>query len=124
MSSAVGRMNLLELREKHPALFYSQSWFVREAFMRVLPNDDAPTVPPKRIHHTGQIPKPDADLPAAVDLAHAFVLHPDDPMWDRWYWTSDKDASGQRVFVGAVNGKFELHRHLAITERFGQAAWR
>lgn len=122
MSVACGKENLLEIREKHRDLFYRQEWFTRESFMRILP-DDATPAPPTKVTGLGKVPKSDAGLPRAVDLAHAFVADPTNPIWENWIWCADKDANGQRVFVGVVNGQFEIHRHLAVTKRWGVACW-
>ena len=122
MSAAVGMMNLLELREHRPDQFYPQTWMVREAFMRALPSDP---LPPRirRVTRLGNIPKSSSGLPSAVDLAHLFLLWPDDPAFQHYLWCSDVDSKGQRIFVGGVteeNGrKFEIHRHLAITMQWG-----
>lgn len=124
MSTAAYRMNLLELIEEHRNLFYRQTWMLGEAFMRVLPDDDAMTIPPRRLVRTGQAPKSGDGLPRAVDLAHAYVLNPDDPIWLRYLWTADTDKYGQRVYMGVNDGKMELHRHIHLTERFGVPTWR
>lgn len=124
MSAAVERMNLLEIIESHPKLWYRQTWYLGEAFLRVLPDDDAFTIPPRRLVRTGQAPKSSEGLPRAVDLAHAYVLQPDDPIWQRYHWTADTDKDGQRVYMGVNNGRMELHRHIHLTERFGCPVWR
>lgn len=124
MSEACGAMNLLELREHFPDRFYAQCWFLGEAFMRALPSEGRYTIPPRRIVHIGRKPKQRAGLPSAVDLAHAFVVFPNDPIWDKYLWTSDSDQFGQQVYVGAHAGKFEIHRHIHLTERFGTPSWR
>ena len=122
MSASIGMMNLLELREAHPGKFYRQDWFVREAFMRTLPSDPLPYRPSKLVR-LGQIPKSSHGLVSAVDLAHLFVVHPEDAIWSNYLWTADMDSNRQRVFVGGVteaNGRrFELHRHLSITMQWG-----
>lgn len=130
MTVACGKENLLELREAHPHLFYSgQTWFVREAFMRILPSDPLP-IRPSRVVRLGQIPASSSGLPRAVDLAHLYVEHPDDMLWEKYLWCSDTDSDGQRVYVGGVNprqmgqsGGFQIHRHLAINMQWGQASW-
>lgn len=128
MSSAIGEMNLLELREAYPDLFYAQQWFIREPFMRVLPDPYRSAFPPKGIIRVGKVPPLIGNphkLPAAVDLAHAFVSRPTDPIWQHWFWCSDTDSLGQRIYVGGAtesNGhRFEIHRHLHVTERWGEA---
>ena len=130
MSAAVGEMNLLELREAYPEKFHRQDWFVREAFVRALPDPYRNAFPPKGVIRVGKVPPPGNPhkLPTAVDLAHAFVLHADDPIWQHYFWCSDTDSKGQRVYVGGAteaNGmRLEIHRHLVITEQFGEPTWR
>lgn len=131
MSSAVGEMNLLELREAYPALFYSpQNWFLGEAFTRALPDPYRKHGPPKGIVRVGKVPPltPMLNLPSAVDLAHAFVTFPGDPIWQHFFWCSDLDSKGQRVYVGGVNPsnghRFEIHRHLHVTAQFGEPSYR
>lgn len=118
-------MTLLELREAFPTLFYPQTWYVTEAFMRTLPSDPRPPRP-ARIGQCGRIPRSSRGLPVAVDVAHWYVEHPDDPIWRHYLWCADVDSDGQRVYVGGVNplrlgpsGGFQVHRHLVITRRWG-----
>lgn len=130
MSSAIGEMNLLELREAYPGLFYGQNWFLGEAFMRVLPDPYRKQCPPRGVIRVGKVPPlmPMLNLPSAVDLAHAFVATPGDPVWQHWFWCSDLDSLGQRVYVGGAcsknGGRFEIHRHIHITERHGEPSYR
>lgn len=124
MSASVQRMNLVELRAAHPQRFYVQSWFLGEPFMRTLPDDNAPTIPPVRVVRLGLVPRDSHDLLYAVDLAHAFVGAPDDPIWQYYFWCADTDRAGQRVYVGVTAGLFEIHRHLHVTPRFGVPAYR
>jgi hypothetical protein len=122
MSASIGMMNLLELRVAHPDRFHRQDWFVREAFMRVLPTDPLPRRP-SRLIRLGQVPKSNAGLVPAVDLAHLFLTYPDDPIWASYLWCSDVDSNRQRVYVGGVteaNGRrLEIHRHIHLTMNFG-----
>lgn len=122
MTVACGPENLLELRERYADKFYSQTWFVREAFMRTLPSDPLPRRP-SRLVRLGQVPTSSHGLVPAVDLAHLFLEHSDDPIWANWLWTSDTDSHRQRVYVGGVcdaNGRrFEIHRHIHITMQHG-----
>lgn len=130
MTVACGPMNLLELRDRHPEKFYRQDWYIREAFMRTLPDPDRMLRTPKGIIKVGKVPPPGPSLklPSAVDLAHAFLASPDNPLWQHFFWCSDTDALKQRIFVGGVsevNGfRFEIHRHLAITQNWGIPVFR
>lgn len=112
-------MTLTELRHARPELFYDQNWFIKESFMRVLPEGEAKAPPLLRARN---IPGQKDKLPRAVDLAHAFIKSPKDPVWAYFLWSADKDALGQRVYVGGAcerNGfRFEIHRHLAIDTRW------
>jgi len=117
-------MTLSELRAAYPELFYAQNWFRREAFMKHPPLDTVRETPVAAV--VGVIPKANTKLPRAVDLAHAFVRDPLAPEWALFWWCADCDALGQRVYVGGVgahnNHKFEIHRHLAISEKWAVAA--
>ena len=118
-------MNLLDLRLAHPHLFYAQDWFLGESFMRALAGPPVET--PTRILHGGRVPAADAALPVAIDLAEAFIRDPYAAIWRRFLWCADHDHLGQRIYVGGVsaeNGhRFEIHRHLAITEKWGCPSW-
>ncbi len=113
-------MTMTELRREYPALFYRQDWFLRERFMGIYPNTSEPSLP--RVKARGVIPEHGRDLPRAVDLAHAYVRHPDADCWRQFWWTADTDAKGQRIYVGGVsaeNGRrFEIHRHLTINDHW------
>lgn len=113
-------MTLTELRAAHPELFYRQDWFLRERFMGVYPATERPRLP--RVGERGTLPTHTATLPRAVDLAHAFVRNPDAECWRLFWWCADCDSRGQRIYVGGVsdaNGrKFEIHRHLTITDQW------
>ncbi len=117
-------LTLIELLAKHRGLFYSQSWYKDEAFLRTLPNERDPRTP-TRVTHLGKVPPASKNLPLAVDLANAYVRDPMAEIWDGYLWCRDKDRHGQRVFVGGLaNGHgFEIHRHIHITERFGVPSW-
>jgi hypothetical protein len=115
---------LTELRAAHPTLFYSQDWYVREAFMRTLSNELDPK-PPTHVR-SGDGPV-HVLLPLAVDVAAAFVRFPEHPAWQRYLWCRDTDDEGRRIYVGGVSEKngyrFEIHRHLTITEQWGIPVW-
>lgn len=116
-------MSLRDLIAAHPGRFYEQTWYFREAFL------DWPRTYPVRL--PGFMPQAavDArdDLPRAVTLAELFLQYPHEPIWSHYLWCADTDALGQRVYVGGVsptNGhRFEIHRHLHITDRWGVASW-
>lgn len=117
-------MNIIEILDRYPSLFYSQSWYRGEAFTRMLPVGPI-SFAPSGVHFVGQVPPPNAKLRHAVDLIACFLKYPSDPIWNDYLWTADKDANGQRVYIGGMaNGKgFELHRHIHLTERFGTPSW-
>ena len=119
-------MTLRELRRAYPELFYDQTWFEGEPFLDTTAPLDAPTAPPSNVL-TGVDPNHWAFLPLAVTLAQQFVRHPGSLIWTRYLWCADTDRYGQRIYVGgatgANGGKFEIHRHLAINERWGVATW-
>ncbi len=111
-------MTLTELRHARPDLFYRQDWFLRERFMQCYPTGETSV----RVGTRGAIPTSADGLPRAVDLAHLYVADPTHAMWRFYWWCADTDAKGQRVYVGGVcaaNGlKFEIHRHLHITDQW------
>jgi hypothetical protein len=116
-------MTLRAVVASDPARFYPQTWYDREPFM----DRDAywlmtaleRAAPP--FSHHGR-----PDVPAAA-LAWSYLRFPYDAVWQRYFWTSDADAKGQRVYVGGVseaNGcRFEIHRHLHLTDQWGYAVW-
>lgn len=109
-------MTLRQMLRDYPRLFrQDQSWHRAERFMDAEPRRRVQAV---RVRE-GEV-KP---CFSAVELAQAFLLSPDDFRWRRWLWTTDLDHLGQRVFVGVEDGRFEIHRHLALTPRFGTPTW-
>lgn len=113
-----GCLNLRELQENHSKRFYRQSWYADEPFM-----ERHIHVPPRPPEFSSAMDPRGLSLPSAVALTWAFVLDPEHPVWDHWFWTADTDTEGQRVYVGRRNGLWEIHRHLAITSRWGVAVW-
>lgn len=122
--------NLLELRAANPTRFHPQVWYNDEPFIRTCANADhwsPPTLAVKCTDTDVTQAAKDGNLPLAVDLAIAFLRYPDDPTWSHYLWCRDKDRLGQRVYVGGVcaeNGmRFEVHRHLAITDKWRIPMW-
>lgn len=125
-------MTLTDLIARHPDLFYRQDWYRGEAFMHY-------NAPPNMIVHDAanfgfrpcadplSVMPREADLPMAVALAMSYVKEPGALLWRHYLWCRETDHLGQRIFVGGVspeNGmRFEIHRHLAITEQWGIAVW-
>lgn len=111
-------VTLAQIIGNHPDLFYRQQWFLGEAFMYV----DA-----EQVSHMPQFwpaePNSVKKLPSAATLALLYVKHPNDPLWNNYLWTSDKDHRGQRVYMGCNGQGMEIHRHIHLTERFGVAVW-
>ena len=113
-------MTLREIRTKWPECFYGQSWFGGEEFLNAHA-DPAVRLP------TEITPRPSVSpldrLVNTATLAWLYVSNPESPIWLRYIWTSDADHHGQRVFVGDNGLGLEIHRHLAITNRWGIARW-
>lgn len=110
-------MTLREIRDAHPGLFYSQDWFRDELFMDAEPDTGA--IMPLRIAPGAQGYFAWPPSVSAATLAWLYVQHPDDPVWERYLWTSDTDHRDQRVYIGKNDGLMEIHRHLHITDRWG-----
>lgn len=115
-------MTLRELLETYPDRFYPQTWYVDEPFMDV----DAPSA--VRLPGFLETPSPNGqELPRATMLAQLYLLYPHEDIWTHYLWCKDTDRMGQRVYVGGVsplNGhRFEIHRHLHLTSRWGVATW-
>jgi hypothetical protein len=117
-------ITLVRLRRDYPYLFYAQSWFTGEPFMTAPLETPLPRLP-DQVTCRGMVPTNSWTLPTAVQLAELYVRYPNAEVWQNWLWTSDCDQQGQRIYVGGVtNGKgFEIHRHLAITNRWCQVGW-
>jgi hypothetical protein len=114
-------MTLRELRAAYPHLFHpNQDWFEGEAFMD-RPSHWCVAVPTSVV--TTALPGEFAKLQTAVNLANAYVMWPDLPIWSRYLWTADTDHLGQRIYMGVNNGLMEIHRHIHLTERFGVPTW-
>lgn len=111
-------MTLTELLATYRTLFYSQHWYEGESFTRTLPNERVQRIPTKLapIHDR---PTYDRDLWLAVDIANAYVCDPTNPIFDDYILCRDRDALGQRVYVGGcANGKgFEIHRVIDYKHR-------
>jgi hypothetical protein len=109
-------MTLREMIRRYPDRFYFQTWYEGEAFLEAQPR---PWLgwPDQVLENADGV----AELATytAADLAGMYLEHPDRPIWLRYLWTSDTDAQGQRVYVGANSGLFEIHRHLALSDRWG-----
>lgn len=115
-------MTLRELLAAHPGRFYPQTWYAEEAFL----DFDAAT--PIRLPDFVEAPCPNGhDLPRAALLAQLWIVYPQATIWQQYLWCKDTDHRKQRVYVGGVsaeNGyRFEIHRHLHITPRWGVATW-
>lgn len=112
-------MTLRELVAQYPGLFrQDQTWWRGEAFVDAIP---------ERMAHKLVFGVRSDETPAharysALEIAHAYVAAPRAFRFRRWLWTTDFDRDGQRVFVGVEDGRFEIHRHLHLTARFGVPA--
>jgi len=108
-----------------PALFYPQTWYAKETFLDT-PDDAVAT--PKGIQCVGLIPTPGLDtLPTAAQLVAAYLTNPTASVWRWFHWTRDVDQHGNAVYVGGIGHDdtpgFQIHRHLRITNRWGQSKW-
>lgn len=108
---------LLQLVANYPALFrQDQTWWRGERFAKVEPVEVPPFDFSVALHSDETV---SLARYSAVELATAYLDNPHDFKWRRWLWTTDEDAEGQRVFVGVVDGRLEIHRHLRLTCRWG-----
>ena len=121
-------MTIREMRERYPKLFYPQVWFAEEAFVDTPLPEGAPTKLPEERHYIGIPPEmiiwDHTDAVSAVELVNLFVLFPNDPLWHSYFWTTDVDRLGQRIFVGSNGMGLEIHRHLHISHRWAVPGWR
>lgn len=117
-------MNIVQMVEANPSLFYAQSWYANEQFARAAASDGR-ICPPKSVKRLGKMPKGTIYLVRAADLVALYVDHPNHPAFLDYLWTSDLDSFGQRIYVGGTrSGRgLEIHRHLHISPRFGQPSW-
>ena len=90
---------------------------------------DAPTELPSDVEYLAT-PPDSLGIPIALELlvpavvlVQLYVDNPDAKIWQRYLWTSDVDSLGQRIYVGCSGFGLEIHRHLAITERWGVPCW-
>jgi hypothetical protein len=113
-------MTLVELIAAHPDLFARQTWYADEPFMVESASSTHPWTPTTVLDAD---PDSGVKLPRAVFLAACYVADPTAHVWDRYLWTSTKDALGQRIYMGINHGKMEIHRHIHITPRFGVPQW-
>ena len=119
-------MNLIRLVRKHPNLFLPQDWYADEDFAwrdrGSVTTRDVPTFTPLAAVN-GQ----DSALPFATELAACYAVTPLADVWQRFIWCADTDHLGQRIYVGGVsdaNGRrFEVHRHLVVTSKWGVVVW-
>jgi hypothetical protein len=113
-------MNLAALRFAHGDKFYKQTWFEGEAFML---REPAPLILPPRDFVATQNATLAKFLPYTATLAQLWLDFPELDLWTKCVWTADTDSKGQQVYVCVNDGKFEIHRHLHLTDRWGVARW-
>jgi hypothetical protein len=121
------RITLRYLRLKYPERFHRQDWYMGEKFMDTsLPLDFQPMEPWKLRFESASVFSVSM-LPMAVALAYSFIHYPDSLLWSHYLWCREKDQFGQRIYVGGVclqnDFKFEIHRHLEITSKWGVIVW-
>ena len=115
-------MTLAQIVKKRRKQFLKQNWYDDEAFMGV-PEGKPLTMP------TSVGTEPNGLIVSAVDLAVLYLAHPSAPLWERFLWTSDFDALGQRIYVGGIGQSkkpgFQIHRHLEVNGgQWGWPVWR
>lgn len=117
-------MTIVEMLADRPKLFYPQQWYRGEAFTRMLPGEVLHFAPSGGVF-PGKLPPANARLFHAVELLNAYLRSPQDPIWDRYLWTSDTDAAGQQIYIGGKSntGAIEIHRDIRITDRFCTPIW-
>lgn len=112
--------------------FYNQDWYLKEQFAKNTTVFHSWYLVAKQVNDNtrGKIPSQNSSYPTALLLVFTFfvyytlrniILYPND-----FVWCSDKDANGDRIYVGryydpkriAKNG-FSIHRHLTITSMYG-----
>lgn len=114
-------MTLADLIAQYPAFFYRQTWYQGHAFTRI--EVERTATMPRVVRGAGRLPRDGESLPHTADLAALYVSNAADPVWRRYLWTCDHDDLGQRIFVGDNGSGLEIHRHLAITDRWGIPSW-
>jgi hypothetical protein len=113
-------MNLAATIFANADRFYDQKWYWGEAFMDRTP---APYMKPPSEFRAMRNPGQAKFLPYAATLAKLWLDYPHLDIWQHYIWTGDFDRDGQQVYVGVNNGKFEIHRHLHLTDRWGALIW-
>lgn len=110
-------MTLAAMVAANPEMFYGQTWYEGEAFMRSPASGRLSAV---SVESRGSAPPAGTLLPTAADLAELYVRAPHADLWLDYIWTADFDSQGQRVYVGGTsNGHgFEIHRHIHLADRF------
>lgn len=103
--------------------FYPNTWYRDEAFLdrpllKPLPQ---PVPTDLKIIRWDQLKG--QTLPSAVQCADLYLRYPDAAIWASYLWCDDKDANGQRIYVGQNGKGFEIHRHLHLTPRWMVATW-
>jgi hypothetical protein len=122
---ASGDMTLREIIASHPELFHpNQTWYQGEAFME---REAKPIETPafSQWSFPYLFPQQQSQRVSAASLAWAYVRDPNAEVWSKYLWTDDQDSQAQRVYVGGKSntGKFEIHRHISISSRFGLPTW-
>ena len=110
-------MTLAALRAAYPDRFHAnQDWFADEAFVHT--EADRTVALPSGFE---QSRTPDGAKYSAATLAALYVRAPEHSIWKNYLWTTDTDRFGQPVYVGDNGRGLEIHRHLALSNRWGHA---
>jgi hypothetical protein len=113
-------LTLTNIISANPHLFYAQTWYNGEAFMeREATLIETPAFSQWSFPYL--FPQQQSQRVSAASLAWAYVRDPNAEIWDKYLWTDDQDSQAQRVYVGGKSntGRFEIHRHISISSRFG-----
>lgn len=114
-------MTLRRLLAKHPAAFYPQTWYWNEEFLDT--PGTAAVFALSAVTSADIVPRFDANLPTACDVAFALYMKAHTSDTTPYFWCSDTDALGQRVYVGQNGTGIEIHRHLTLTSRWMIPTW-
>lgn len=118
------RPTLREIINAHPHLFMHQTWYESEPFVDA-ESQTIGSMPDFQQWSFDYVPCGSPKRGSAASLALLYTKNPTAEIWNNYMWTDDFDARKQRVYIGGKSntGKLEIHRHLAISSRWGLPVW-